>query len=124
MSSNSKYTRSTVDVTAYHTNLNQEIIQITEDKLRLLLHEHIKYMEHRNQWIAPLSLIITLAIVFTTTTFQDAVYLSADTWRAIFIITSVITVGWLIQSFYILFKAKTITDLINKIKNNVNEEHI
>lgn len=110
------YTRKTVNIEKIHSNLEQQVIQITEDKLKLILNEHIQFMEKKSSWIAPFSIIVTLMVVFSTTNFIDAM-LSADTWKAIFVITLILTIIWLIKSLYMIYKAKTLEDLINKIKN-------
>ncbi|HIF9437206.1 TPA: hypothetical protein ACX6SL_001321 [Photobacterium damselae] len=115
MSNTGTYSRKTVDVTEVHSNIEQRLIQITEDKLKLVLNEHLEYVEQKRSWIAPLGILFTLLVVFATTDFKDA-YLNKDTWRAIFIISTILTSGWLIRAMYFSFKAQSVTDVINKIK--------
>jgi len=115
MNSNGFYTRRTIDVTEVHTNIEQRLIQITEDKLKLILNEHVQNIEKKGQWVAPLGILITLIIVFATTEFKAA-YLTADTWKAIFIITTLLTVVWLIRSLYLLYQSESVSCLIGKIK--------
>jgi hypothetical protein len=66
-----------------HSNLSQQIVLTSEDKLRLSLTKHLSRMEKRRAWITPLGILLTIVIVFPTTRFQ-AFLLSAQTWEAVF----------------------------------------
>ena len=105
-----------VPVETIHGNLTQNLIQITEDKLNLILHQHISQIETKNSWQTPLTLLIALITTLSTTKFTDA-GLEAATWKAIFVIATVASVVWLLISFQKLVKAVSISDLIDKIKN-------
>lgn len=105
-----------VPVGTIHGNLTQNLIQITEDKLNLILHQHISQIETKNSWQTPLTLLIALITTLSTTKFTDA-GLEAATWKAIFVIATVASVVWLLISFQKLVKAVSISDLIDKIKN-------
>ncbi|WP_027159479.1 hypothetical protein [Methylobacter luteus] len=105
----------TVEVTYVHSNLSQEVIKITTDKLKLILKDHLHLMERKKEWIAPLGIVITLVVVLTTTTFQEA-YFSADTWKAIFVIILVLSSLWLLKSFWYFFKSPSIEEIVEKIK--------
>ncbi len=120
-SSTGNYSRKTVDVKAVHTNLQQEVIQITEDKLRLVLFAHLSGLEQRKSWIAPLGLMITIMVVFSTSTFKDA-YFKASTWEAFFLMGGVLTFIWFILSSIKAFKTKKIDDVIIEIKNKSTTE--
>ncbi|MCK2045596.1 MULTISPECIES: hypothetical protein [Chromohalobacter] len=115
MSGNGFYSRKTVDVTEVHSNIDQRIIQITEDKLTLILNEHLSNIEMKNSWMAPLGILATLLVVFATTDFKTA-FFSADTWQAIFIISTILTVVWLIKSLYRLYQSESISTVLAKIK--------
>lgn len=115
MGNNGTYSRRTVDIKEVHSNIEQRLIQITEDKLTLILNDHIKHMESKNSWVAPLGILITLMVVFATTDFKQA-YFSADTWKAIFVITTLLSSVWLIKAVISAFKAISVNDVIEKIK--------
>jgi len=117
MTAKGSYNRKTVNVKQVYSNVEQQVIQITEDKLRLVLNEHISFLETKSSWISPFGILITLIVVFSTTEFKEA-YFSPDTWKAVFIITTVITTFWLIKSLYKLTQARSVNDIISKIKNN------
>lgn len=102
-----------------YNNTEQKLIQIPEDKLKLILTQHSSSIEKKGGWIAPLSIVITLLAVFVTTDFK-AFYFDAATWRAFFIFVFLGTVFWLFKSVYHLCTAKSIDDVINIIKGEVN----
>lgn len=99
-----------------HSNLDQEIIQITEDKLRLVLNQHIAAAEQRKAWIAPLGILVAIVIVFSTSTFKD-VFFKAPTWEAIFFIAGLLSLGWLIRTLWQAHNSPTVDSLVEKIKN-------
>ena len=104
------------DSSRVYSNLGQEIIITTEDKIRLCLIEHLSRMEKRNAWITPLGILLTIVIVFPTTTFRDAFYLSAATWQAMFVIGGVICFGWLIRSIWNAQVSSSMNDVVAEIK--------
>ena len=73
-------------------------------------------MEKKREWIAPLGIFITLVVVLSTTTFQDA-YFSADTWKAIFVISTLLSLGWLLISGWCAFNSPTVDDIVERIKS-------
>ncbi|EXI85602.1 MAG: hypothetical protein AW11_03430 [Candidatus Accumulibacter regalis] len=104
-----------------HSNLDQEIIQITEDKLRLVLNQHIAAAEQRKAWIAPLGILVAIVIVFSTSTFKD-VFFKAPTWEAIFFIAGLLSLGWLIRTLWQAHNSPTVDSLVEKIKNRSIDE--
>ncbi|MBQ4798105.1 hypothetical protein J8L73_02945 [Pseudoalteromonas sp. MMG006] len=111
-----KLVQETVEVTDVHSNLSQEVIKITTDKLKLILKDYLVSMEKKKEWIAPLGIVLTLLVVLITTTFQKA-YFSADTWKAIFIILLVLSIAWLIKSGWGAYKSPSVEDIVQKIKS-------
>jgi hypothetical protein len=99
-----------------YSNLGQEIIITTEDKIRLCLIEHLSRMEKRNAWIAPLGILLTIIIVLPTTTFREFLFLSADTWKAIFVMGGLIAVAWLIRTLWEAKASSSLTDVVRNIK--------
>jgi len=86
-----------IKVYKLHLNLSQEVIITTEDKIKLCLSEHLKRMEKRKDWIAPLGILLAIIVTLVTSSFED-VGLNYATWKAVFIITGLISFGWLIRS--------------------------
>jgi hypothetical protein len=104
-----------VDVKSVNFNVSQDLIVTTEDKVSLCLKEHLEYVEKKRAWVTPLGIFLTIIATLVTTTFKD-VGLSADTWQAIFIIIGVLSFGWFISAAYKSRKARTIEDIIKKLK--------
>jgi len=107
-----------IEVAKIYNNLSQEIVKITIDKLRLILTLYLRDMEKRKNWITPFGILLTLLLVFATTTFRDAFYIKSSTWEAFFLMALIITLGWLICTLVHAFKSKTVDDLIETIKQS------
>lgn len=107
-----------IEVTNIYNNLSQEVVNITIDKLRLILTLHLRDMEKRKNWIAPFGILLTLLLVFATTSFKDALYIRSSTWEAFFLMALMLTLGWLICTLVHAFKSKTLDDLIETIKQS------
>lgn len=109
------YIEEKIEIKTVYDNLSQEIVRITVDKLQLRLYEHIKNVETRKEWIAPLGILLTLILVFVTAEFKSA-FLNADVWKAFFLMFAILDSAWLIFTLYRLRKSKSIEQLIEAIK--------
>jgi hypothetical protein len=96
-------------------NVSQETLVISVDKVRLCLLEHISLLEKRKDWIAPVSIVTSIIATLATSTFRDA-WLDAATWRAVFGIALVLSIGWSAKTIYAALKAPTLDDVISKLK--------
>lgn len=108
---------SSVSVQEVHSNVDQEVIEITADKLKIILIEHLDSLLKGTSWQTPLSILITVVVVFCTADFREFLTLSADTWKAIFIMTGALSLGWLIYSLSQLKKKQTVDEFLDKVKN-------
>lgn len=106
-----------IKVYKVHLNLSQEVIITTEDKIKLRLSEHLKRMEKRKSWIAPLGILLAITVTLVTSSFKD-VGLNSATWKAIFIITGVISFGWLMYSVWEACHSKKMIDIISELKKD------
>ena len=102
-------------VNEVHMNVSQNVIVITEDKLRLHLSSGAKRMERKNIWIAPLSIFLAIMLAFLTADFKDF-FLKAAIWQAVFVIAAVLSFIWFSLAIFQHIKSETIDDLIEKIK--------
>jgi len=102
-------------VNEVHMNVSQNVIVITEDKLRLHLSSGAKRMERKNVWIAPLGIFLAIMLAFVTADFEDF-FLKAATWQAVFVIAAVSSFIWFLWTIFQHTKSETIDDLIEKIK--------
>ncbi|EGR3135974.1 hypothetical protein DLH77_24400 [Vibrio parahaemolyticus] len=119
MSSN-RYSAS-VEVTQVHSNTQQQVIQITEDRLENILIKHSKNLNLKDSWIGPLSIFLTIIIAQSTASFTDTFGIQGSVWEAIFYVLGGISFLWFLANLTkIYFKRKemSIKFLICKIKNS------
>ncbi|MCK4653445.1 MAG: hypothetical protein KAU01_03275 [Candidatus Cloacimonetes bacterium] len=110
-----------VNVSEVHLNVSQDFIITTEDKVRLCLSEHLKRMEMKRSWMAPFGIFIAILVTFITSTFKDA-GLSADTWRAIFIIVGILSFVRLVWSIIEALKSEKIDDIVEQLKKDLQSK--
>ena len=111
-----KFSKLDSPVTTIHSNLDQAVIQITEDRLHLYLIEHIDKIENSKSWVTPASLLAAILTTFATTDFKGFAGLKAESWEAAFLLAGTATLIWLIRSLVRIRKAPTLKDLINNMK--------
>ena len=100
------------------SNVKSNVIQITEDKLKVILLVHLEKVGAGKRWITPATLLVTLGTTIATTTFKDA-SLAASTWEAAYWMALAGSAVWLAVSFIKLWRnreGRSIDALISKIK--------
>lgn len=107
--------RSIVNVTQVHLNVSQELIITTEDKVQLCLSKHLRTVEKRRNWIAPLGVLIPIVVTLVTSTFRDFI-IEAATWRAVFILVGVLSFGWLGWSVWEALQSGNVEDIVVELK--------
>ncbi|MDO8070005.1 hypothetical protein O3299_00575 [Janthinobacterium sp. SUN176] len=106
----------TIDVDNIHSNITPEILEITIDKLKIVLLENEKKLSGSNAWHTPLALSITIILVLCTTEFKDFAGIKGEIWCAIFIISTILNSIWLIKCLYNIKHRMTIEELIDCMK--------
>jgi Flp pilus assembly protein TadB len=109
-----------VDVKKVNVNVSQEMIIITEDKVKLCLMKYLENMEKRSSWTTPLAIFLTVVVTLLTTSFKVFI-VSSEVWQAVFIIIGGLSLFWLIISLYKRPKAKKIEDVIKELKAATKE---
>jgi hypothetical protein len=104
-----------VNVSEVHINVSQEVVITTEDKIRLCLSEHLKQVERKRSWIAPLGITVTIVVKLVTSTFNNIGF-DAATWRAMFIIGGIISFGWLVWSIKEAWQSEKLEDIVSELK--------
>ena len=104
-----------INVSKVYRNVSQEVIVTTEDKLRLCLAKHFENIKRKNDWIAPLGVLLSIVVTFVTATFRD-VGLEATTWKAIFLIAGVLSVIWLIYTIIQALHTVKVEDIVEELK--------
>lgn len=85
-----------VPVADIHNNVDQVVIRITEDKLRLILGEYERDVKEGRSWIAPLGICITVVVALTTGT--DNGTLPQGWWQPIHATACLYALAWLITT--------------------------
>ncbi len=104
-----------------HKNTDQNVIVVSEDKLRLCLISHREILSSKQGWLAPSSLLLSFIATLATSKFEGRLGLSADTWNAIFVIASLLSGIWSAIEIYKLisnFKKGNIDTVIGYLKNS------
>ena len=103
-----------------YNNVNQGVIHITEDKLHVIL---LKY-EGKNKkfysWTTPMGIFFSCLVATITSDFEKALFFSSDTWKAVFVLCTIISLVWLTLSAINACKNRKnrgIEHLIEEIKN-------
>ena len=104
-------------VSDVHSNLASDIIRITEDKVRNCLTDYERNRKSRNAWNTPFGILFTIGSVLITADFKNLL-LPPNYWFAIFAVSGIGCLIWLIQVLISREKSMTIDDLINKMKNS------
>lgn len=112
-----RYIPSKAPIKTVHTNIDQELIVTTEDKVRLCLNTHLHRAERRREWIAPLGLLISVIGMFVSADFKNAAGLSAAEWRAFFFVSGLISAGWLLYAISLATNPPTVDTMIQELKN-------
>ena len=105
-----------VDVTAVHGDLTQQVVQITLDRLCLVLDRHVDRTTRSRDWFAPAGILLSIVLTFASATFRDNLLAAAE-WSALFIVLGVASLVWLVITLVRLTKAETVDDLVNRIKS-------
>jgi len=109
-------------VVATHQNTDQEIVVITIDRLRLVVHEHKGCLQGSSEWQAPAGLLISFATTFFTSDFKVFLGVPADTWRALFMFATVAVVLWLLATLKkAMAKRKSVEDFVASVKSKATK---
>lgn len=101
-----------------YNNTSQNLIRITEDKLENILINHISNVRKEGDWKAPLGIIVSIVLALISAQFQDALFLEAAVWKAVFIISLILSLVWFgCKVYYCVNIDSSLKTLMDKIKN-------
>ena len=83
--------REMANQTTIYSNLKQEIICTTKDKMTLLLQQFRDAVSIKEQWVTRAGIALSFLLSLVTSTPKDTFGLSADVWQAIFIIAFIVS---------------------------------
>jgi len=102
------------------TNTKSDLIEITHDKLEIILLKHLEFVSIKNSWISPISVFVTILLTNLTATFKKFIGIEKEVWEALFLLGLVGSIFWLVIALIrisIHRKEANIDYVINKIKN-------
>ncbi len=111
------------EIEELHLNIQQKLIIITEDKLKIKLQAHLNNVEKKKDWIAPLSVMITIALALVSTEFKDFL-LTKETWKAFFILILILSIFWLLFTIKQAVKSSSIESFIEEIKSDSKSQSL
>lgn len=107
--------------TKVFSNLEQEVVEITVDKIKLILSAYLSKVRQAQEWGTALGISLTILATLLTASFKDFIGIKSDVWNALFILVMLLCIYWLIKSLYTLFRLKSFLDLIEEIKSGSDE---
>jgi len=99
-----------------HTNVDQEIIITTTDKIKLVLINTKEVLKSQRDWWTPLGLFLSFLTTLCTAEFKDAFNLNKEFWHAVFVLLTIGSSIWLIIAIIKLIKNWGCDDLEKIIK--------
>lgn len=106
-----------VQVVDVHVNVDQEVIQITEDKLRLILKDYLTCISQSGGWLTPFGILLSIIMTFCTAKFDSFMGLGSEFWKSFFSILGLASLTWLIYCLKNRNNALSIDQFVDKIKN-------
>lgn len=96
----------TVPVANISTNTHQDLIHITEDKLRLIVEEYERSWRSRIEWVGPFGVLVSVVISIVTSEFRGVLGLTGQSIRSLFIIAAIVSGAWLVKSLIKSFRLR------------------
>lgn len=104
------------------SNTETDLIEITDDKLRNILSTFIQDLKKVQLWLVALTLVLTILLAILTADFnKDFLGISRTYWTAIFYVSLIISIVWLVRTVidsYKLSDQTKIDYLVSKIRND------
>lgn len=105
----------TVSVTVFNAT-DQELIQTTADKARIVLREYTDRLRTSSGFLRPLELALSVTLALLTTTFRSFLGIEAYVWSAIFYVGAVGSWVWLVITVWNARRVPKIEDVVKVLK--------
>jgi hypothetical protein len=105
-----------VQVAGVHPNVQQEVILITEDKVRLCLNANFQRAARSRQWVTVGGMILTFLLTLTTAEFRDFAGLRSQEWRGVMIAALALACCWFLVSLRWAMRVPTIDQIVFELK--------
>lgn len=103
------------------TNISQEYLITTIDKVKLCLLEHQGDLRAQSGWILPTGIFIPVVATLVAAQFNDFLGLSAAVWNAIYLLAAFISGVWLLNALRKAWRSRkrgSVEALVNRLKEN------
>ena len=105
-----------VQVESVHPNIAQQVLIVTEDKVRLCLADNFGRAARSREWVSALGIILTFGLTLTTADFKDFLLLSSQEWRGVTILALCGAVVWFFYSLRFALRAPTVASIVQQLK--------
>ncbi|MFZ2494077.1 MAG: hypothetical protein WA208_21560 [Thermoanaerobaculia bacterium] len=105
-----------VQVGGVYPNVEQKVILVTEDKVRLCLNANFQRAARSKQWLTVGGMILTFLLTLTTAQFRDFGGLSSQEWRGVMIAGLALSAFWFIVTIRWAANTPTIEDIVAELK--------
>lgn len=95
-----------VPVSNISTNTHQDVIHITEDKLRLIVGEYERSWRSRIEWVGPFGILVSVILSIITSDFKGAFGLTGESIQSLFVVAALGSGAWLIISLIKSYKLR------------------
>ena len=96
-------------------NIDQDVLYVSEDKVRLCLRDHIARASHRSAWIGTLGISLTFLTTLCAAEFKDRLGVDKSSWHAAFLWGFVGTAIWTLVKVYQAIRTPSNDTLIEEI---------
>ncbi|KAA9410254.1 hypothetical protein EGO51_10715 [Haloarcula hispanica] len=111
------------DVPIHNTKDPDEVFLTSKSKLKLALLEYKEGVKSLRAWVNPLVLLMTVGSILLVGNFQKTYGVPAEFWRAIYFITAIISIFWLVYSLYSFYENRQNAKVDSIIKQLKKEEN-
>lgn len=101
------------------SNTSVNLIQITEDKLELILTRHVSKIRKSNDWLGAAAMVLTILGLLLTTEFRNK-WVPADTWCGIFYTLFLV---FAFYQVYVVWNCIANRSGVKNIINDIKNEH-
>lgn len=107
-----------VSVAQVYNNTGQQLIMITEDKMRLCLIRYVQKLDKKTEWQAPFGIFLAVITTKLTSDFHDFFSIKAAVWEAIFLVLGLLSFFWFCLSLKHVCCSVSIEDIMADLKVN------
>ncbi len=96
-------------------NTDQEVILITRDRIDLTLRDNVPKLADLGALLSKAGIFLALLLGVVTTESKDIGGIQKETWDAVFLIATVLSLAWLIIGLVKYLRRKKISDIVDAL---------